>query len=311
MQLVILAAGHGRRFGGLKQLEPIGPNGEAIMDYTVLAAEACAFTGIVVVIREEIREEVSEHIRRRWSAELPVELACQPPIPGTAQALLCARSAVSGPFAVANADDLYGEAALRLIAERFQDASRRAPSEESPSAGSPAVTPNVLVAYQLRQTIITKEPVTRGLCSISSEGALAAVVEHRVQLLDDGTFDAVPLDVARAGEAPSADGLDHGQGHLRLTGENPVSMNLWGFSSRLFAELERAVDAFDPKTAPRPELLLPDVVCELVRTGADVVEVVTSPSRCIGVTHRADIEIVRAQVAHESAHLAAVRAARG
>lgn len=307
MQLVILAAGHGRRFGGLKQLAPVGPNGEAIMDYTALAAEACGFTGIVVVVREEIRREVAEHVERRWSGGLPVELVCQPPKPGTAQALLCTRPVVDGPFGVANADDLYGEAALRLLAEHFL-AARRASAErpgEAPRAVA-IVDRHVLVAYQLLRTVLTKETVTRGLCDIGAGSLLARVAEHRVRLLDDGSFDAVPL----AHVAPGASPGDHSGGHIRLTGVEPVSMNLWGFHPRLFEELAVAVDEFDPETAPRPELLLPDVVGDLVTTGRDHVHVVETANRCIGVTHREDIAIVREQVAHESAHLAAVRVSR-
>jgi len=297
VQLVILAAGHGRRFGGLKQLAPVGPNGEAIMDYTALAAEACGFTGIVVVVREEIRAEVAQHIEARWTATLPVELVCQPPVPGTAQAVLCARPLVDGPFAVANADDLYGEAALRLIAQHFGFAA-------TDRADGPDRDRHVLVAYRLKRTVITAATVTRGICEIGPDSRLARVAEHRVHRRPDGTFDAVPLAEIGAG----VESLAAHPAHRLLTGDEPVSMNLWGFHPKLFDELEIAVRAFDPEPGGRPELLLPDVVGALVTSGADEVHVVDTGNRCIGITHREDIAIVREQVALESVHLDTVRA---
>jgi hypothetical protein len=303
MQLVILAAGHGRRFGGLKQLAAVGPNGEAIMDYTALAAEACGFTDIVLVVREEIREEVARHVRRRWASELPVELVCQPPLPGTAQALMSAAPAIHGPFGVANADDLYGEAALRLLPEHFAaDAKTSGGSEHNADVAQR----HVLVSYQLVRTVLTKAQVTRGLCHVGEDCLLDRVAEHRVNLRDDGTFDAVPL--AQAGSAATTAGT--AGGHLHLSGAEPVSMNLWGFHPRLIDELEAAIRNFDPDTAARPELLLPDVVGALVATGSDRVHVVETSNRCIGITHREDIAIVREEVAHESAHLASLRSAQ-
>ncbi|MDA8290764.1 MAG: NTP transferase domain-containing protein [Actinomycetota bacterium] len=299
MQLVILAAGHGRRFGGLKQLAPVGPNGEAIMDYTALAAEACGFTGIVVVVRDEIRDEVAAHVATRWDVGLPVELVCQPPVPGTAQAVLCARALVDGPFAVANADDLYGEAALRLISEHFGFAA-------CDPSGTGDRDRHVLVAYRLERTVITAATVTRGLCEVGADHELDRVAEHRVHRRADGRFDAVPLVHVVSADAP----LDGHPMHRILSGGEPVSMNLWGFHPRLFDELDVAVRAFDPGAGSPPELLLPEVVGSLVSTGADEVHVVETDNRCIGITHREDIAIVHDEVLHESLHLDTVRAAR-
>lgn len=293
MQLVILAAGHGRRFGGLKQLAPVGPGGEAIMDYTALAAQACGFSGIVLVVREEIRAEVAQHVRRRWPSGLPVEYVCQPPVPGTAAALLCSRPAVTGPFGVANADDLYGEAALRPIVELL--------------ASGTDSSPHVLVAYHLSQTVLTAATVTRGLCELGGRRLLRRVAEHRVTRRDDGRFDAVPLAQAAPPEGPRSDLARP----LLLSGEELVSMNLFGFRPRLYEELDDALRRFDPETAERPELLLPDVVGSLVASGSDQVAVVTTENRCIGITHREDVTLVREEIARESAHLDALRAARG
>ena len=276
MQLVLLAAGHGRRFGGLKQLAPIGPDGQAIMDYTAQAAADCGFTGIVLVIREEIRAEIATHVRRRWSGEIAVELVAQAPVPGTAQAVLSARPAIEDTFAVANADDLYGDVALEGLLSGFRLAS----------AVDLLRPPHVLVGYRLRRTILTSAPVTRGLCVVGRTGELRRIVEHTVQRGEDGTFSARQL------------GSDDEPGPL--TGRERVSMNLWGFHHRVFAQLEEAVCGFDPHTAVRKELLLPDVMNTLVRSGADDVHVVGTSARCIGVTHQEDLPLVRAEVAATS-----------
>lgn len=274
MQLVILAAGHGRRFGGLKQLAPVGPHGEAIMDYTARSAAAIGYDGVVVVVREEIREEIARHIRRSWPASLPAELVCQPATPGTAQAVLAARPVLGHRFGVANADDLYGSDALRLL---------RAPIADAGGAGGGGEAPHLLVAYRLVQTILTAAPVTRGVCEVSESGSLQAIAEHRVEPAEAGGFVAVPLDVDR----PTR----------HLGGQELVSMNLWGFESRILDRLEEALERFVPGQHGRRELLLPDVVGRLVAAGEDEVRVVVTTSRCIGVTHQEDLALVGEELA--------------
>jgi len=304
VQLVILAAGHGRRFGGLKQLAPVGPTGAAIMDYTAQAAEACGFTGVVVVVREEIRRDVTRHLAEHAQLDIPIELVCQPALPGTAHAVLCTSDVINGPFAVANADDLYGEAALRLIAEHFAPkAGRRL--DDARSHEKMIGSRHVLVAYQLSRTILTSAEVKRGICNVDDDGKLVSVAEHRVVRVDENTFEAVPL--GRAGLASFSAGDRHAS---EIAGSTPVSMNLWGFHPRIFDELADAVAAIDSSCSTRPELLLPDVVGALVARGDDEVHVVETSNRCIGVTHREDLDIVRGEVARESKHLAAVRAAQ-
>jgi len=296
VQLVVLAAGHGRRFGGLKQLAPVGPNGEAIMDYTARAAEACGYSGVVLVVREEIREEILAHVRRRWPATLSVAIVCQPARPGTAQAVLSARPAVEGPFGVANADDLYGEAALGTLLEHFS-----APTSQLSARDPLAASRHLLVAYRLVRTVLTAGPVTRGLCEVGEDEQLLRIVEHTVRLRDDGRFEAAPL--ARPG-ATAAEVRE-------LSGDERVSMNLWGFHPRMFDHLASALERFEPERAPRPELLLPDVVGALVESRADSVHVVDTEARCIGVTHREDVAIVREELAVHAGDHAPLRAARG
>jgi GTP:adenosylcobinamide-phosphate guanylyltransferase len=275
MQLVVLAAGHGRRFGGLKQLAPVGPNGEAIMDYTVTAAASCGFTGVVVVVREEILEEMQEHAARYFPPSLKTEFAIQGPRRGTAEAVACTSPFIEGPFAVANADDLYAREALEFISSHFLS------GEHPPDTSSQ----HLLVGYQILNTILTASQVKRGLINVGSDGSLERIVETSVNLRVDGRFDATALHH----EAPAPSAV--------LTGTEHVSMNLWGFHQRMFTELEDAL-ARDASVEPsEDELLLPDVVAAMVSSGRDRVHVVRTESRCIGITNPEDFALVQDELA--------------
>ena len=280
MQLVVLAAGHGRRFGGLKQLAPVGPNGEAIMDYTARAAEAAGVRSVVLVVREEIRAEIAAHVRRFWPRALPVEYVEQPPIPGTAQAVYATHAVVDGAFGVANADDLYGDAAIAALNGAL---SRHAGDREA----------HVLIGYKLLQTVLTAEAVNRGLIEIGSDGHLAGIAEHRVALRSDGRYEARPLWSVEPHETRTLAEM----APKILDGQESVSMNLWGFHPRLFHHLAAALEAFHPETSARSELLLPDVIGHLVATGTDNVQVVSTTCRCMGLTSAADLPILQGELA--------------
>jgi NDP-sugar pyrophosphorylase family protein len=272
MQLVVLAAGHGRRFGGLKQLAPVGPNGEAIMDYTVTAAASCGFTGVVVVVREEILEEMQDHVAKYFPSSLKTEFAIQGPRRGTAEAVACTAPFIEGPFAVANADDLYACEALALISSHFLSGEHHADISSQ----------HLLVGYQILNTILTASQVKRGLINVGADGSLERIVETSVNLRLDGRFDATALHHGADAPAPSA----------VLTGSEYVSMNLWGFHPRVFAELEAAL-ARSEAIESDDELLLPDVVAELISSGRDRVHVVRTESRCIGITNPEDFALVQ------------------
>ncbi|MHB1783683.1 MAG: sugar phosphate nucleotidyltransferase [Acidimicrobiales bacterium] len=274
MKLVLLAAGHGRRFGGLKQIASVGPRGEAIMDYTVQNAQDAGYDGVVVVVREEIREEITRHVAQRWDLSIPVEVVVQAPRPGTAYAVLCARPVVGESFAVANADDLYESDALALIRRHFSDGAATRVRHE-----------HVLVAYELGKTVLTDAEVKRGICRLGADGRLEGVAEHKVRLREDGDFDAMPLDHALARLTTQGRPARLGRGV-------PVSMNLWGFSPAIFDVLSKAVASFEPD-GPDAEILLPEVVGRNVASGAISVHVDCTRSRCYGVTHREDVDLVR------------------
>ncbi len=275
MQLVLLAAGHGRRFGGLKQLAPVGPHGEALMDFTARDALAAGFGGVILIVREEIQEELLDHIGSFWPADLLVAPVVQGAIAGTAQAVASARPFIDGPFGVANADDLYGATALVTLAGHLRDGT----------AGD-----HVLVGYHLRNTVLTDSPVIRGLCETGENDFLARIVEQRMRRLPDGSFEGSPI------SGPDVGQLQH------LSGEEQVSMNLWGFAESILEDLDSALDAFDPETAPHdegkpPELLLPDVAGQVVTGERARIRVVESNSRCIGLTHPDDLPLVRTLIA--------------
>ncbi len=278
MQLVILAAGFGRRFGGLKQLAPVGPNGQAIMDYTADAAKSCGYEGIIVIVREDIREEIAQHIAKNWPADLPVTLVNQGPVPGTAQAVASAAPYIHGPFGVANADDIYGESALRALIEHFEAG---ATGFSSPNEVREY---QLLVAYHVVRTVLTDATVTRGLCEVDANDNLLSIEEHLVSLREDGRFDAEPV-LAFSGKQPRV-----------LEGNEWVSMNLWGFHPSMLEHLSRAVASFGKTRSGRRELLLPEVVGQAVREATINVHVLATDDRCIGVTHAEDVSIVHEEL---------------
>ncbi|MGO9557818.1 MAG: NTP transferase domain-containing protein [Acidimicrobiales bacterium] len=276
MQLVVLAAGHGRRFGGLKQLASVGRDGEALMDFTAADAVAAGFDGVVLIVREEVQDELLAHIRKYWPPGLEVRPVIQGPIAGTAQAVASAREAVTGSFGVVNADDLYGRAAISLLHQEIRGLPDRTHS---------------IIGYRLADTVLTDAPVTRGICETSPGGELVRIVEQQVVRQDD-RFSGKAIG-ACDDEAPHA-----------LSSAEVVSMNLWGFDGSIFEDLDRALAGFDPDTAPHqpgkpPELLLPVVVGELVAAGSVSVRVAQASGRCIGITHPDDLPLVRDMVAKE------------
>jgi len=281
--LVVLAGGLAKRYGGCKPLAPVGVHGEAVMDLTVSDARDAGFGDIVIVVGPQTAPALSYHVSRCWPPAVPVSFALQEVPLGTAHALLRAREHLpEGPFAVVNADDVYGVPALELLVEALSVATEHA-----------------LVSFALRDTIVTPEPVTRGTCAVAPDGHLAAIVERRkVTMSGDGTF-------------TSSDGLEPAQ----IPGDTPVSVNLWGFTEDVWPVLEAAVLSVqrgvapdggiaDPKGVdPDVEVLLPEVIGDLVKgeapgaSGAQPVRVLEGPGRCLGVTHAEDLPVVRGEIA--------------
>jgi choline kinase len=266
--LIVLAAGRARRFGGVKPLAPIGPNGEAIIDLLASDAVAAGFSSIVVVLNPETGPQIRAHVEDRWPPELATSFAIQPRPLGTVSAVLAARGLVdeTAPFAVVNADDLYGPSALSACAEHL-------------AAGGG----NVLVGYRLHNAIVGNEPVSRGVCEIQAD-RLRSIVERRQVVALDGAFE-------------SHDGLKP----VRLDSESVVSMNLWGFDSGMWHVLAAAMAAATDASEDA-EVLLPEAVAGVLRGELDApdelrqVTVIVTESRCVGVTHPGDLKAVRADL---------------
>ncbi len=262
--LVILAAGHARRYGGLKPLAPVGPGGEAIVDLVASDALSAGFGTIVLVIGMETGQAIRDHVERQWPGAVDVRFALQETARGTVDAVLSAWPEVEGvaQFGVANADDLYGPSALGILASHLTG-----PSED-----------NALVGFRLDQAVIGSSPVTRGVCRTDPSGHLIQIDERRgVVRRGDGTF-----------------GTGDGRAPEVLDPATLVSMNLWGFSSEMGEEFRLAM-----KGAGDGEVLLPELVGQLIdepKSGQRF-WVLATDSRCVGVTHPDDLALVQDDVA--------------
>ncbi len=278
--VVVLAAGASRRYGGLKQLEPLGPAGEPLLDYALWDAARAGFSRALLVVRRELEAAFSEHFRGRPPA-LPVTYAYQeasePAGPeesprrtkplGTAHAVLSARGLVAGPFAVVNADDFYGAAAYRVAAAFLTGVD----------AGARHFA---IVGYRLDRTLSPFGGVSRAVCEADSTGKLTAVTEV--------------LDVRRTDS--SIAGVDPAGRQVELAGDETVSMNFWAFTPPVFDTLEAALQGFLAlgQDDAEAELHLPTVIGDEVARGDARVEVLQAGSETFGVTHPADRPAVEA-----------------
>ena len=282
--LVVLAAGIGSRYGGLKQMDPVGPSGEFILDYSVYDALRAGFDKVVFVIRPDIeapfRETLGERIGRHVEvAYVQQELSNLPPgygVPpnrvkpwGTGHAVLAARDAVNGPFAVINADDFYGQESYAIISRHL--------SELSASS-----TDYCMVGYAIRNTLSDHGSVTRGICELDSRGNLKSVVER------------FKIEKTAAG-ARFADERGVWQ---PLTGDEIASMNMFGFSPAVFRELERMFPEFLSANMRnlKSEFLLPSLADRMIKDGLCTLKVLRTSERWFGVTYKEDKPEVIANV---------------
>jgi len=282
--LVVLAAGIGSRYGGLKQIDPIGPDGEIVIDYSIFDAIRAGFGKIVFVIRRDIEEAFRakiepnvkgrvaiEYVFQDMMSELPAgfQLPAERKKPwGTTHATLVAKHAVHEPFGVINADDFYGRQSYQVLADFL-----RAVKPDAPHFA--------LVGFTLRNTLSEHGTVSRGVCQADAGGFLKTVVER--------------LKIEKAGHA--ARYLD-GESWVPLTAEEPVSMNMWGFTPAFFTQAETAFREFIAKdgTTPKAECLLPTTVDRLIQRGAATVKLLASKESWLGVTYPEDKPAVAAGV---------------
>jgi len=281
-ELVVMAAGVGSRFGGLKQLEPVGPHGEALLDYSVFDALRAGARRVVVVLRREMEGEFHARLGRRWARRVEVEYAFQeltdvPPdvtVPagrskpwGTGHAVLAARRVVRAPCVVINADDFYGAEAFALLAAFLADAR---PGTQGRYA---------LVAYRLARTLSEHGPVSRGVCRVDGAGQLAGIDEReKVTRRADGSL------------------WSEGPGEpVQLSPDALVSMNLWGFGEDVFAHLGERFAAFLRERGGEEgaEFFLPAAISALIEAKLCTVQVLPTSARWFGLTHREDVAAVR------------------
>ncbi len=285
LTLIVLAAGIGSRYGGLKQLEPVGPGGEALLDYAIYDAARAGFERFLLVIRPELEFAFRERLAGRFRNLPSPEFAHQklndlPPgfsVPvgrvkpwGTGHAALAARFATLDRFVVMNADDFYGESAFTALADHLRGlADCNAP--EFAAAG-----------YTLRDTLSPHGGVSRAVCEVDGDGYLARVTELKKIGEADGLLSGVTV-----------------QGERReLTGDETVSMNLWAATAAAFPLLEREFERFlvehgDERDA---EFYLSNSVNDLIASGEMRVRVIPTPGPWLGVTHREDKPYVVAQL---------------
>ncbi len=283
--LVVMAAGMGSRYGGLKQIDPVGPNGELIIDYSIFDARRAGFDTVVFVIKPELEGAFRAAIGDRLSRYMKVGYAFQElkdlpagyTVPegrekpwGTCHAVLAARKLVDGPFAVINADDYYGPEAFQAIYDYLS---------ANPDEGG--VYQYAMVGYRLGNTVTENGTVARGVCEEDENGFLCQITE-RTRIAKDGNN-------ARYTE-------DGGATWTALAGDTVVSMNLWGFTRSFMDEAKVEFPAFLRRTLVedplKGEYFLPAVVADLIGGGKARVKVLRSGDRWYGVTYPQDKPVV-------------------
>jgi dTDP-glucose pyrophosphorylase len=276
-----MAAGVGSRYGGIKQLEPVGPSGEIIMDYSIYDAMEAGFDKVVFIIRRDLEKDFKEIIGNRIERQIKVEYVFQElsDLPGgfskpeertkpwgTGQAVLCCKEAIDGPFAVINADDYYGKEAFHKIYQFLND-----PSYED--------NQYCMAGFILGNTLSENGTVTRGVCKVSENGRL-------VDISETSGIKAVGSYAEATGKTGEVISIDL---------NSAVSMNMWGFKTSLFHELEQGFVNFLTNLGAeqlKKEYLLPEVVGQMVHHGKAEVFVLGTSDRWFGVTYKEDKEAV-------------------
>ena len=284
--LLVLAAGMGSRYGGLKQLDAVGPNGETVIDYSVFDAIRAGFKKVVFIIREDFKKEFQSSIGNKFQSQIEVEYAYQklevlPPgysLPqdrekpwGTGHAILSAKQVVNEPFAVINADDFYGKLAYQKIFQYLSTVS----IDSSPSKFC-------MVGYPLINTLSEFGSVSRGICIVSDQNKLESVNELTcIQKIENEIVNEAEV-----------------QKRQVLSGDEVVSMNMWGFTPQLFSQLEKLFSEFLSENIDNfsSEFYIPFAVDKLIQSNIATVEVLETSEQWFGVTYKEDKSYVQSAV---------------
>lgn len=285
--LVVMAAGMGSRYGGLKQIDPVGVKGEAILDYSIFDAHRAGFETVVIIIKKAIEKDFMETVGKRLE-KAPVEiryafqelnkLPAGYTVPegrtkpwGTSHAVLCAAEAIDGaPFAVINADDYYGASAYKVMYDYL--------SQNTDPYGY------CMVGYELGKTVTDNGSVARGICETDDNGFLTVVTERtRIEKYSGGIHFT-----------------EDGENWVDVPADTTVSMNMWGFMPSFLEEINARFSAFLDKALPenplKCEYFLPIPIAQLIQEKKATVKVLTSPDRWFGVTYAADKPVVVAEL---------------
>ncbi|MEI7661530.1 MAG: sugar phosphate nucleotidyltransferase [Bacteroidota bacterium] len=279
--LLILAAGIGSRYGGLKQLDQIGPSGETIIDYSIYDAISAGFGKVIFIIKEQIEDDFKEIFVERLKDKIAIDYVFQETwmvpegimIPdnrskpwGTGHAVMMADGKIDGPFAVINGDDFYGRGAFQAMADYYRDWSPERANDYC------------MVGYQVDKTLSEFGAVSRGVCQADSQSFLVDVVERtQIEKLETG--------IAYRDEK----GLN-----VNIAGSTIVSMNFWGFTPSFFGYLNSAFEAFIARNAGnlKAEFYIPSVVNDLIKTNTALVRILQCDEKWFGMTYKEDRDSV-------------------
>ena len=276
LTLLVMAAGMGSRYGGLKQLDEVGPNGETIIDYSVYDAIEAGFNKVVFIIREDFRDLFKEKISDKYTDKISIEIVYQNlhDLPqnftcpadrkkpwGTGHAISAARSVISEPFAAINGDDFYGRESFNIIADYY-------------SKNQSGFT---MAAFQLDKTLSDFGTVSRGLCDVNKHKLVTVIETH---------------DLKKVNNNISSDR------EINLNGKEPVSMNMWGFTPVLFDYLQTMFNEFlnENNKNLKSEFLIPTVVNDLIQQNLEEIHVLRTDAQWFGVTYKEDKSLVNQQI---------------
>lgn len=280
LTLLVLAAGMGSRYGGLKQLDQVGPSGETIIDYSVYDAIEAGFNKVVFIIRRDIEKEMKELLFDKYSQKIKVEYVFQEldkvpegvTVPkdrvkpwGTGHAVLMAKDVINEPFVVINADDFYGKSAFKVVADYMK-------SQENDLKGK-----NCMAGYLLKNTLSEHGTVSRGVCKVNEDNELVDITERTKIGWKDSKIIAE----------------DNGN-ELELNGDSFVSMNFWGFTPDVFPELESEFKKFIEENASniKSEYYIPSIASHQMNKGLASFKVLEATDQWFGVTYQEDKPLV-------------------